>query len=121
MREVQQKLADLQAQFNENTAKKEQLERDVDMCSKKLDRYILVRVHVPNFFQFVYACIVHEPTGLERHGDALQKARLVPLFSPCACKKHDACVCGTVYELTGGYYSMSLIDSVLICVVELRS
>lgn len=39
LHEVQQKLADLQAQFNENTAKKEQLERDVDMCSKKLDRY----------------------------------------------------------------------------------
>ena len=42
LREVQQKLAYLQAQFNENTAKKEQLERDVDMCSKKLDRYTLI-------------------------------------------------------------------------------
>ena len=35
---VQKKLADLQAQFDENNAKKKQLETDVDMCSKKLDR-----------------------------------------------------------------------------------
>jgi dynein heavy chain len=38
LRAVQQKLADLRAQFDENMAKKEQLERDVDMCTKKLDR-----------------------------------------------------------------------------------
>ena len=38
LRAVQQKLADLQAQFDENMAKKEQLERDVDICTKKLDR-----------------------------------------------------------------------------------
>ena len=36
---MQQKLADLRAQFDENMAKKEQLARDVDMCSKKLNRY----------------------------------------------------------------------------------
>lgn len=35
---VQKKLADLQASFDENNRKKEQLEHDVDMCSKKLDR-----------------------------------------------------------------------------------
>ena len=35
---VQKKLADLQAQFEENTRKKQQLEHDVDLCSKKLDR-----------------------------------------------------------------------------------
>lgn len=35
---VQQKLADLQASFDENNRKKQQLEHDVDMCSKKLDR-----------------------------------------------------------------------------------
>ena len=40
LRAVQQKLADLRAQFDENMAKKEQLERDVDMCTKKLDRWI---------------------------------------------------------------------------------
>lgn len=39
LRTVQQKLADLQASFDENNRKKQQLERDVDMCSKKLDRY----------------------------------------------------------------------------------
>lgn len=35
---VQKKLADLQASFDENNQKKQQLEHDVDMCSKKLDR-----------------------------------------------------------------------------------
>ena len=35
---VQKKLADLQASFDENNRKKQQLEHDVDMCSKKLDR-----------------------------------------------------------------------------------
>lgn len=38
LRTVQQKLADLQASFDENNRKKQQLEHDVDMCSKKLDR-----------------------------------------------------------------------------------
>ena len=38
LRAVQQKLANLQAQFKENNDKKKQLEVDVDMCSKKLDR-----------------------------------------------------------------------------------
>ena len=38
LRAVQQKLANLQAQFTENNNKKKQLEVDVDMCSKKLDR-----------------------------------------------------------------------------------
>lgn len=35
---VQKKLADLQASFDENNRKKQQLEHDVDMCSKKLER-----------------------------------------------------------------------------------
>ena len=39
LRAVQQKLANLQAQFKENNNKKKQLEVDVDICSKKLDRY----------------------------------------------------------------------------------
>lgn len=38
LRAVQKKLADLQASFDENNQKKQQLEHDVDMCSKKLDR-----------------------------------------------------------------------------------
>lgn len=38
LRTVQKKLADLQASFDENNQKKQQLEHDVDMCSKKLDR-----------------------------------------------------------------------------------
>ena len=38
MKAVQDKLADLQAQFEENTKKKADLEYQVDMCSKKLDR-----------------------------------------------------------------------------------
>ena len=41
MRVVQKKLADLQAQFAENTRKKQQLEHDVDLCSKKLDRLLV--------------------------------------------------------------------------------
>lgn len=44
LRTVQQKLADLQASFDENNRKKQQLEHDVDMCSKKLDRYEDYRV-----------------------------------------------------------------------------
>ena len=39
LRAVQQKLADLQASFDENNRKKQQLETDVDLCSKKLIRY----------------------------------------------------------------------------------
>ncbi len=42
LRTVQEKLADLQASFDENNRKKQQLERDVDMCSKKLDRSALI-------------------------------------------------------------------------------
>ena len=38
LKEVQDKLAKLQAQFDENNNKKLQLERDVDLCSKKLSR-----------------------------------------------------------------------------------
>ena len=38
LRAVQKKLADLQASFEENNSKKQQLEKDVDLCSKKLDR-----------------------------------------------------------------------------------
>jgi dynein heavy chain len=38
LRAVQKKLADLQASFEENNAKKKQLEIDVDVCSKKLMR-----------------------------------------------------------------------------------
>ena len=45
LRAVQQKLADLRAQFDENMAKKEQLEKDVDMCTKKLDRYTDTLLH----------------------------------------------------------------------------
>ena len=41
MHVVQKKLADLQAQFEENTRKKQQLEHDVDLCSKKLDRLLV--------------------------------------------------------------------------------
>ena len=41
MQAVQKKLAELQAQFEENNRKKLQLERDVDLCSKKLDRCIV--------------------------------------------------------------------------------
>lgn len=39
LRTVQKKLADLQASFDENNRKKLQLEHDVNMCSKKLERY----------------------------------------------------------------------------------
>ena len=38
LRAVQKKLADLQSSFEENNAKKQQLEVDVDLCSKKLMR-----------------------------------------------------------------------------------
>jgi len=38
LKEVQDKLAALQASFEENTAKKMKLEGDVDLCSKKLTR-----------------------------------------------------------------------------------
>ena len=38
MKEVQDKLAELQKQFDENTKKKADLEYQVDLCSKKLDR-----------------------------------------------------------------------------------
>ncbi len=38
LKEVQDKLAALQASFEENTAKKMKLESDVDLCSKKLNR-----------------------------------------------------------------------------------
>ncbi len=37
---VQKKLADLQESFTENNSKKQQLEKDVDICSKKLSRYV---------------------------------------------------------------------------------
>lgn len=39
LRAVQKKLADLQASFKENNDKKKQLEKDVELCSKKLSRY----------------------------------------------------------------------------------
>ena len=39
LRTVQKKLADLQESFTENNNKKQQLEKDVDLCSKKLSRY----------------------------------------------------------------------------------
>ncbi len=39
LKAVQQKLADLQASYEENNRKKLQLESDVDLCSKKLIRY----------------------------------------------------------------------------------
>ena len=39
LKEVQDKLAALQASFKENTSKKMKLETDVDTCSKKLNRY----------------------------------------------------------------------------------
>lgn len=39
LKAVQDKLADLQASFDENNRKKIQLETDVDLCSKKLVRY----------------------------------------------------------------------------------
>lgn len=38
LRAVQKKLADLQESFTENNNKKQQLEVDVDLCSKKLER-----------------------------------------------------------------------------------
>ena len=38
MKQVQDKLAELQKQFDENTKKKADLEYQVDLCSKKLDR-----------------------------------------------------------------------------------
>lgn len=38
LRAVQKKLADLQQSFTENNTKKQQLEEDVDLCSKKLER-----------------------------------------------------------------------------------
>ena len=38
LKEVQDKLATLQASFEENTNKKMKLESDVDLCSKKLSR-----------------------------------------------------------------------------------
>lgn len=38
LKEVQDKLAELQKQFDENTKKKADLEYQVDLCSKKLDR-----------------------------------------------------------------------------------
>lgn len=62
---MQQKLADLQAQFDENMAKKEQLERDVDICTKKLDRYnVLTHTHTPasvrvNFRLTPKPCMLH--------------------------------------------------------------
>ena len=40
LKAVQDKLANLQASFKENTAKKQQLEVDVDICSKKLGRCV---------------------------------------------------------------------------------
>ncbi len=43
LRVVQKKLADLQASFTENNRKKKQLEKDVDLCSKKLSRYYIAR------------------------------------------------------------------------------
>ncbi len=45
LRKVQKKLADLQASFKENNDKKQQLEKDVDICSKKLDRYCMCEVN----------------------------------------------------------------------------
>ncbi len=38
LRIVQKRLADLQESFRENNSKKQQLEKDVDLCSKKLSR-----------------------------------------------------------------------------------
>lgn len=38
MKAVQDKLAELQRDFNENTKKKADLEQQVDLCAKKLDR-----------------------------------------------------------------------------------
>ena len=40
LRSVQKKLADLQDSFKENNTKKMQLESDVDLCSKKLNRQV---------------------------------------------------------------------------------
>lgn len=42
LRVVQKKLSDLQDRFKENNDKKQQLEKDVDLCSKKLMRYTII-------------------------------------------------------------------------------
>ena len=46
LKEVQDKLADLQASFTENNNKKIQLEEDVDLCSKKLERCVVLIIHI---------------------------------------------------------------------------
>lgn len=53
LRIVQKKLSDLQESFRENNSKKQQLEKDVDLCSKKLTRYVLLLIFVIYSLQIV--------------------------------------------------------------------